>query len=481
MRKEILRMKDICYMDNAVYVVKNAHFHMFESEVVGLVGNNHAGKSTFIGSVTGEYPSHSGEIWINEKIKRIESIASARKNGFFLIKDESSLIDEFTIAETMELNFALTKKEKITKYMKRCKETLKLLEVFEDQNTKIFELGLEKRVLIELAVAIVCDAKVIVLDSVIGMLSNDERENLKNIFQMLKMRGIGFILIENQLSDIEPFIDRLYIMRKGYVSAELPKKEFDEQLVNSLIEGEKFIPGEMIESNAKIIDKKEIVLEFSNVYTLDKLLNGLDLCIYRNEILGIWNKSRWSDRGLIDVLNGSLNIVNGNVYINGKEYCQYDESLLHECGIMHVPEEAQLFSNMTLEGNICISALKKYSYAKVIPKEGELKYLVQSLWEDFFSKGERKLFPNQVIPDNPLIKKKVMMCRALAADAEIIVYNNPFLKLDMREREVLVKDILRIQKKGITQIIISSHVESLYTVCNRIIHIENGKKALMIG
>ena len=142
MKKEILRMSNICLKEGVVEIVRDGAIHIFESEIVGLVGKNHAGKSSLMGASTGEFPCDSGEIWIDERNKKIESIQQARKEGIFLIKDESSLINEFTIKDTMKLNFAFVeKKMKFSEYFKRCKEILKFLNVNDDYSNCIQNLN----------------------------------------------------------------------------------------------------------------------------------------------------------------------------------------------------------------------------------------------------------------------------------------------------------------------------------------------------
>jgi len=455
-------MSNICLAEGMIEIVRDGALHIFESEIVGIVGRNHAGKSSLMGAATGELPCDSGEIWIDERPKRIENIQQARKEGVFLIKDMSSLINEFTIKDTIKLNFAFAeRKTNYSDYLKKCENALAFLNVKEDHGTKIRDLNFHKRVLIEIAQALICDGRILVLDNVMSILSNLAREQLQQVFRMLQLRGISIILVENQADCIKGYLNRLYVMRQGRVAAELERPEMEDELILSLIEGEPFEPKPGRLHKTDNIDESAKLMEFKNVYSDNGVIRDLSFTLYADECLGLWNRNRHSGQGILDIIENNVGIRSGDIWL--------------ERAIWTVPETDQLFSNMTLGQNIELSALKRNAYAGVVTKTGELRYLVQDLCSEYLADDGYRMFPGQLIPDGVLIRKKVSLCRAIAAGARIIVYNNPCLKLDVREKEIFQQDILRTQKKRIGQIIIAAQIDDLYPVCNRILQIEEGK------
>lgn len=476
MKKEILRMSNICLKEGVVEIVRDGAIHIFESEIVGLVGKNHAGKSSLMGASTGEFPCDSGEIWIDERNKKIESIQQARKEGIFLIKDESSLINEFTIKDTMKLNFAFAeKKMNFSEYFKKCKEILKFLNVNDDHSNCIQNLNFYKKVLIEIAQALICDSRILVLDNVMSMLSCSAREEIGQVFQMLQLRGISIVLVENQVDCIRQYLSRLYIMRRGRIVAELKDEEMQEELILSLTEGERFTPRQGKLHKIDRVDEAAKILEFKNVYSADGVIRNLSFVLYADECLGLWNRNRHSGQGILDIVEGKVGILSGQIWMEGRYFDKKSIHNINNYGLLTLPETDELYSNMSLGENIQISAIKKNSYGGIIPKTGELRYLVQDLCSEYLSDEKYRLFSNQRIPNSVLIKKKVSLCRAIAAGARIIVHNNSSLKLDIREKEIFQQDILRTQKKRIGQIIIAAQIDDLYPVCNRILQIEEGK------
>ena len=476
MRKEILRMSNICLSEGMTEIVRDGALHIFENEIVGMVGKNHAGKSSLIGAATGEFPCNSGDIWIGERLKRVDSIQQARKEGVFLIKDDSSLISAFTIRDTMKLNYAFVGRQTAyLDYLKKCEKELSFLNVEDDHNTRIRDLNFHKRVLIEIAQALICDGQILVLDNVMSMLSHLAREQLQQVFQMLQLRGISIILVENQVDCIKEYLNRLYIMRRGRVVAELERQEIADELVLSLIEGEPFEPKPGGLHKTEHIDESEELLEFRNVYSADGVIRNLSFTLYTEECLGLWNRNRHSGQGILDIIEGNAGILSGEIRVDGSCLSVQAADHIKRHGLLTIPETDQLFSNMTLGENIKISALKQNAYGGIVKKTGELRYLVQELCSEYLADDGYRLFPDQIIPNEMLVRKKVSLCRAIAAGARIIIYNNPCLKLDVREKEIFQQDILRTQKKQIAQIIIAAQIDDLYPVCNRILQIEEGK------
>ena len=457
-------------------IVRAGGIYLFQKEVIGIVGNSSVGKSTMIGAVTGEYPCDEGRIWIAEYMKKISSVEQARREGVFLIKDESSVVEEFTIRDTIKLNFAfMRKKTKYPKYSRRYKEILQSLGIDKNLDIRISSLAFHERVLIEIAQALICDVKILVFDNVMSLLPASFRDNMNKLFSLLKEREISLILIEKQVDYIKEYIERLYIMRRGVIMAMLRKHEIEEELVLSLMEGQKFVPKEGKFKRVEQANTQAKVLRFHNVRTHNQVIKDLDFSLYDGECLGIWNRNRHSGESILGVLSGEVIIDDGRVTIHNQRCGKLNSDILQRYGVAVIPEKDQLFSNMNIEENIMMAALSRNSYGGILPKEGELKYLVQELCGEYMLDEGNVIFPIKAIPNSLLIQKKVSLCRAIAAEAKIIIYSNPSLKLDVREKEAFNQDILRTQKKGISQIIISAQQDSLYPVCGRIIRLEEGK------
>ena len=476
MKREILRMSGICQSENGREIVRDGAIYLFQKEIIGIVGKSNVGKSALIGALTGEYPCDTGMIWIAERKRKISSVEQSRREGVFLIKDESSLVEEFTIRDTMKLNFAFVgKRIKYSEYSRHCMEILEFLGIEENADVCIGDLDFHERVLIEMAQALICNVRILVFDNVISLLPATIKEQIRKLFVLLKEKGISIILIENQVDYIKEYIARLYVIRRGIIVAMLREEEIEGGLILSLMEGQKFVPKEGKLKRIEKMNRQVKALEFRNVHTRDQVIRDLSFVLYEKECLGVWNRNRHSGKGIIDILSGEAEMDYGEISVHNRACRKWNSYMLKRYGIVVIPEEEQLFSNMNIGENIMMAALWRNSYGGILPKEGELRYLVQELCGEYMANEGNDIFPAKAVPNSALMRKKVALCRAIAAGARIIIYNNPSLKLDMREREVFNQDILRTQKKGISQIIISSQQDSLDPVCGRTIQLEEGE------
>lgn len=475
-RKEILRMYQIKCHEDVLETVHSAAINLFEGECVGLVGNNDSGMRNFMGAITGEFSCSSGYVWIAERRLNITSIEQARKEGVFLIKYTTSLIDEFSIMDTLKLNYAfVVGKMRFRQYIKRGKKILELLGIYENYDTLIHNLRYHQRILLEIALAISCDAKILVLDNAVSFFSATSLPHMKEIFHIIKSLGISIVFLEVQPSSLLQIVDRMYIMRRGRTVAVLGKEEMNMELILSLIEGQKVILEDKKFNTFQPADSSSKIMEFNGVWSNDKVIRDLSFCLFEGEILGLYNRNRHSSQGLEDIFSGNSNVISGNIEFRNQIFPCGSVLPFNQKGIFILTENDELFSNMTLEENLEIAALKKKAHGGIIKKECELKYMVQEIIGEYISDETDMYLPGLRIPDSVLIRKKAVLCRAILAEPEVLIFSNPFSRMDIKERKIFSRDIIKTKCMKISQIIISSELEMLYPICDRIIRIENGK------
>lgn len=468
MKKEVLRVQ--CAPENTEMNLSGC-IRLYQGETIGIVGRNNSGKSVFMGTATGEWPNTSNEVKINERVKKIQNITDARKNGIFLIKGKSSLIEQFDRKSSFKLNYAfIHKKMSYSKYRKKCKRVLELLAVSSEETKLIQDYSFHERILLEIAQALVCDAKILVFDNVISMLSESTFRDFTELFEVLHDLEVSIILIESQFERIQFLTDRLYVFCDQKVAAELYASEMDAHLVHNLMDGEKMND----ESQKRLVrdgDERIKMVTFQNVCSSDHVIQGLNFSLYVNEVLGILNQNLHSGKALIDLLSGKTEVVSGNMIT--RHYLS-EKNILKNQEISVIAEDDSFCSNLTIGQNISLSAMRKLSYGSVIKNEGELRYLEQSMKDDYFSNIGEPVYFDQKVPDSVLIRKKMALCRAIASGAKIIVHENPFMRMDYFEKNIYIDDIVKTQKKGISQIVISYQRDYLERVCSRILVLEKG-------
>lgn len=475
MFKEILRMERITTYLGGTRILDNAKLNLFEKEVIGIVGVNYSGKTTLAGGISGVFPYTSGQTFLNEKQVKITSMEEAREKGVFYIQPRFSLINDFTIAENIFLlkekggNFLIKRKE----LEERTTEYLKLMNLLLTQDRLIQELSYKNKIIVEICKALVNDAKIIIFDSIFGGLSEEAEELFCYILELLKSLHVSVMLIESRLKPLKPFCNRLFVIRSGRTVGILGKNEIEDNKVISLMIGNKVDDDEEIVSISEKSSNK-VLLEVEKVY-YKNVLKNLSFSIYKNEILGILNVNKNSGRAIEKILTGLDFFESGSIRMNGKElyFQSTEESLKH--GITIVTEEDNIFEDLSLAENITISALKKNSNILGIMNTSELKFIKNELISEFLRKGSNDHWDDESLRKGWLTQKKIAFCRALAPGPKLMILMHPTQRIDIVSKQEIYEDIVYLKKQNISVLIISSDVNELVSICERIVVVKNGK------
>lgn len=466
MNKELLRMEDITAVYDDRKILKGARLNLFKGEIIGIIGVNYSGKTALAGGLVGLYSFTEGRIYLKEEPVWFNTIEQARDAGLFYIQKKSSLISDFTILE----NFMLAARGKKLLINKReierdCKEALELIGIQADIHDMAGMLSYKNRVLIEIAKAIFYNAEILILDNVLNGLSDTALREFISLFNMLLTLHISIILVDTGIKYVKPYCSRLFIMRGGITTAVLDKKYMEENLIVSIMLGHKLKEKEenILECNPI---NSDVLLRFEQV-SYGSVLHGLTFEVHKTEQVGILNVNKNSGRAIRDILIGEIQQYNGGIFFEG-------EGAAPKMDIVTIPETDIIFPDMSIEENIVFSALKIGSRLGIMNRH-ELKYIAGELISEYIQKDKSILIKRELVPKNRLLRKKIVFCRALATNPKLIVFVNPTQSIDLTAKGIIHKDIQSLKEKGIASLVISSDVEELLAVCERIIVINQGR------
>ena len=475
MIKELLRMEEISYSTDGKNILKGARLNLFQDEVIGIIGVNHSGKTSLVGGLAGMFYHGEGRVYLEEQPIQITSIEQARSKGIFYLQKKSSLITEFSIMENFLLAAQGTKVLRNKKEMERnCRDAIELLGVQADIYEQVGKLSFKNRILTEIAKAVAYDVKILIFDNVLNSLSVTALEEFVSIFEMLKSLHISIILVDTGIKYLKSYCNRLFVMRGGQTVAVLSEKEIEENLVVSLMLGhrlkeEKETPPQNIQVSSKVM------LEFKKV-SYGKILSQLNFEVHENERAGILNINKNSGRAIENLFMGKIQPDSGAITFCGSEVHYTSTEQAHQRGMVTVPEQDIIFPELSLEENIAFSALKKNSNSFAVMNQHELRYIVRELIETYIRGGKGVYISDRPVPDSRLMRKKIVFCRALATNPKLMVLINPTQNIDVISKNKIYEDITTLKKKGITSLVISSDVQELLTLCERIIVINKGKE-----
>ncbi|MBA4699917.1 MAG: sugar ABC transporter ATP-binding protein [Ruminococcus sp.] len=474
MNKELLRMEHIITYRSSKKILDDAKLNLFQGELIGITSVNNAGKTALVGGIVGTAPITSGHIYIEEEEVSITSIEEGRKAGIYYFSRHSSLITDFTIWQ----NFLLGPNPgqiiiKSRDSEAQCREMLELLGIQVNIHEKISTLTQKEKLLVEMARAVYYDAKILVMDDILNTLSATALDEFELLFQMLCSLHIGIILIDNRIRCLKRYCSRLFVMRSGQTAAVLDKGNMDDNLITALMLGTK--PAAKDKPHIpEPLRHNEVLLEMQTIY-YQNILRGLSFQVFRNEITGVLNVGTHSGNAVNHLLQGRGKPDSGTLYFRQQPIVLKSAEHAVSTGIASLAEQDAIFPNLTLEENIMFPALKMNSRLYGILNKSELKYSASELMSRYIVNYEGIYISESQIEADIILRWKIYFCRMLSTSPELAVILNPTKSIDSTSKELLYDDIRSLSGLGTTALIISSNIEELFAVCDRILVVNHGK------
>lgn len=467
----ILQLKNITKTYPGVKALKAVDLNIRRGEIHAIVGENGAGKSTLIKSCTGAVIPDEGEIVINgSKFERMTpQLADA--HGIAVIYQELNSVNDLIVAENVFLGNEIRKGILVDKkeMIRRSAEIFKQLEIDIDPKAVVGELSVGYKQMVEIAKALSHDAKLLIMDEPSAPLTNNEIEKMFAIVEKLKSQGVTIIYITHRMNEIFRLSDRVSVMRDGEMITTMETKDTNVDKLITLMVGR--------EMNATF-PKRENTIKEDVLLEVEHLSgNGLldiSFKLRRGELLGLAGLIGAGRTELAQLIFGVEKKNSGKIMWKGKEVNFKTPKDAIDEGIYLVPEDRKeqgCLLPLSIHENVTVSSLKRLSKATVINKKQALE-----LSEDYRGKLNIKT-PSLLQIVNNLSggnQQKVVLAKALATDPELIIFDEPTRGIDVGAKQEIYKICNQLLDEGKTIIMISSEMEELLGMCDRILVIAEG-------
>jgi len=452
-----------------------------KGEVHALLGENGAGKSTLMNILYGLYSATSGEIWINEKLCKINSPNDAIENGIGMVHQHFMLVKPFTVTQNIVLGME-PKTAWRTINMKKAEADVKRISekygLIVDPKAKIQDIsvGMEQRV--EILKALYRGAETLILDEPTAVLTPQEIKELMQILRNLTQEGKTIILISHKLKEIKEAADYCTIIRRG--------KKIDTVKVADVTQSD--LASKMVgrEVNFKV-DKKEkapgnVSLEIKDLVVEDnrgiKAVNGLSLSLRKGEILGIAGIDGNGQSELVEALTGLRSVESGKILMNNKDITGKTPLQIFEHKISSIPEDRQkhgLVLDFNVAENLVLEKHDKSPFAeKGILQHEEIINHANELIEKFdirpvgcWHKSARSLSGGN--------QQKVIIAREVTNDPEVLIAVQPTRGLDVGAIEYVHKALVKQRNENKAVLLVSLELDEVMNVSDRIAVIYEGK------
>jgi ribose transport system ATP-binding protein len=439
--------------------------------VHALLGENGAGKSTLIKIITGVYVAGNGSMKVNGEEKSFNNPVESTEAGIAVVHQERNLIPEFSVEENITLHnpplrFGVIDRAERTRLAKQALQTLG----FEiDLNERVKNLSVAQMQLVEIAKALVTNAKIILLDEPTASITGSETTKLFDVVRKLKAQGTAVLFVSHKLEEVYEICDTVTVLRDGVsVLESKPLSDFKQGEIVDLMVGRHLAERKNV--IRKIDRTKTPVIELKNLSTALGHKN-INLSLYPGEVLGMYGLVGAGRSELARSILGLHAVTAGEIILNGNQIkIKNFRDALHKFRIGYVTEnrkEEGLFLDFPVRKNISVTIL-----SKILQK---LSIINPKKEDDVASKYVDRL-GIKVVDNNQLAltlsggnQQKVSVSKWLAAETKILVIDEPTVGVDVRTKASFHELITQLADEGLSIILISSDLAEMVAIADRIL------------
>ncbi len=464
-QQPILSLKDIVKLFPGVVALKNVNLDFYPGEVHALVGENGAGKSTLIKAITGAHAPEEGTITVDGQTYKAMTPALSRQHGIECIYQEFNLIDVLTAAENVCYG------EKMGRFVNQKAMNERASKIFEDFGVDIDPSVLVRDLtpghmqIVEIAKAVSKNARILILDEPTAPLSIAEVDILMSIIRKLRDDGVALIYISHRLDEIFQISDKVSVLRDGEYIVTLNTKETNRaELIKYMVGRE--MTQTFPPRNAEI---GEVAIELENL--TGNGVKNISFKAHNGEILGLSGLVGAGRTEIMNVVFGAEKKQWGNIYVNGeKANIKNTNDAMHKYGIGMCPEDRKrygCFLSETISWNIVYNVLRKISRGGVINSKKEKEIA------DYYGNAMRIKAPNldktKVLTLSGGNQQKVVVGKALATEANIVIFDEPTRGVDVGAKYEIYELMNDLAEDGKCIIMVTSDMEELLGMSDRIV------------
>ncbi len=457
-----------------IYACKNINLNLRSGEVVGLVGENGAGKSTVVKCLYGFHSPSSGNIIISNKEVFFKSPKDSEQHGIFFIPQELDLFPELTIIENLFIGKKIPKNWignfNWKKMEKKADEIFKKLGVSFDYYMPLKLLSAANAKLVEIARALINEAKIIIMDEPTAALTQKEVKKIYQIINNLKKNQVSFIYISHRLDEIFELADNITVLRDGELIISDKKEKFTKSSLVQYMVGrplEQIFYRSKNQIGNKILEVKD--LSHKNEF------KDVNLELKEGEIVGLAGLIGAGRSELAQTIFGLRKNTSGEIYIYEKKININSVKDAIKFGIAYLPEERRsqgLILPFTIIWNMTFSSIKNFSTLGYINNKDELNFVKKSS-EKFTIKGAKISSPvSQLSGGN---QQKVLVAKTIATNPKIIILDEPTRGVDVGAKAEIYKIIDDLANQGNAILLISSELNEVLSMSDRIYVMHEGK------
>lgn len=472
MSEYVVELKDAVKRFPGVVALKNMHLAVKPGEILGLIGENGAGKSTLIKVLTGVHQPDEGTILVDGKPMVFKNPNESAAAGIACVYQELNIEKLLSVTDNIFINKWI-RKGALLDYdtmHKKAKEVMQSLGQDIDPHKAAGTFGMGVQQMIEIAKAVLIDAKMIIMDEPTSSLGEKEVQQLMKTCRDLKARGIGIVFVSHKLEELFELCDRVTVIRDGeYIDTKPIDQWNNDSLITAMV-------GRSLENQfpKEFGVKGECALKAENICEAG-VLDHVSFEAYRGQILGFAGLVGAGRTETMRAIFGADPIDSGKIYISGKEVTIKDPRAAIKAGIAFLTEDRKgqgLVLAQTIRTNLVLANMKGFSKGMFLDEKRILesgKKNIESLRIKTPSIDE---IVGQLSGGN---QQKVVIGKWVNTDAEIFIFDEPTRGIDVGAKVEVYNVMNSLVKQGKCVIMVSSEMPEILGMSDRVVVMRGGK------
>lgn len=472
MSEYVLELKGITKIFPGVKALNNVQFQLKPGEIHALMGENGAGKSTFIKVITGVHKAEEGEMYLDGKKVDFKGPKDAQAAGIAAIYQHVTAYPDLTVAENIFMGHEI-KKNGMIQWKAMYAEADKLLEQLQadfKSNAEMGTLSVAQQQMVEIAKALSMKARIIIMDEPTAALTKNESEKLYGIAEKLRDEGASIIFISHRFEDMYRLATRVTVFRDSqYIGTYDVDKITNADLIKAMV-------GREIND---LFPKPEVKFgeEVLRVENLSRIgyFKDVNFNVRKGEIVGLTGLVGAGRTEVVETIFGITRPSSGKIYLEGKEVTIKQPSDAMNLGIGLLPEDRQksgLIMSWGLGRNVTLSTLNKYAKNGFLDEKKE-----REISKEFLEEVDTKAvtifdLASSLSGGN---QQKVVVAKTLVQDLKVVIMDEPTKGVDVGAKAEIYDIMGQLAQKGYGVILISSEMPEILGMSDRIFVMCNGK------
>ena len=472
MSESVLELRNITKIFPGVRALDKVQFDLKPGEIHALMGENGAGKSTFIKVITGVHQAEEGEMFLNGEKVHFKNTKDAQKAGIAAIYQHVTAYPHLTVAENIFMGHHKKKYGMVQWNWMYAEADKYLAELNADFSSRTImgNLSVAQQQMVEIAKALSMNARILIMDEPTAALTKRESEELYRITRKLRDEGVSIIFISHRFEDMYALASRVTVFRDAkYIGTYDVDGITNADLITAMV-------GREIKD---LFPKPEIEIgeEVLRVEGLNRtgFFKDVSFSVHKGEILGLTGLVGARRTEVVQTIFGVEKFASGKIFLEGKEVHIKNASDAIRQGIGLLPENRQtegLILDWGIGRNITLPELKSYVNKLFLQEKTErstsreLAERVDTKAVTIFDKASSLSGGNQ---------QKVVVAKALGSDFKVLILDEPTKGVDVGAKAAIYEIMGELAQQGYAIIMISSEMPEILGMCDRIVVMCEGR------